>query len=102
MNVNNVLRNPAQRPDARRIGGVVLVLLLALLVAGWWLQPSAEAEGARAAASLATIDASPVPKCCQMRHAARATRACRCGGCPEAPCRSIRGEGVARTGRLLE
>ncbi|MGE5357600.1 MAG: DegQ family serine endoprotease [Bacteroidales bacterium] len=62
MNLNNFLRNRAQRFGARRIGGAVLVLLLALLVAGWWLQPSAEAEGARAAASLATIDTSPAAK----------------------------------------
>jgi Do/DeqQ family serine protease len=68
MDLNTLLRNRAQGFHARRIAGAVFVLLMVLLVAGWWLQPSAEAEGARAAASLATITNSPAPATVEPRR----------------------------------
>jgi serine protease Do len=57
--------SPTRQPRwGARAAGVALVLLTAMLVAGWWLQPPAEAKGARAAASIARIEpngSSPVP-----------------------------------------
>src|SRR5512146_2582615 len=63
MKLNEMLRAAYHKPSARRLGLTVFVLLMVLVVAGWWLQPSAEAEGARAAAALPTISQSgPVPQ----------------------------------------
>ncbi len=56
MNLNEMFK-----AGSRRIG-VILILLVALVVAGWWLQPSAEAEGARAAAAIPAISNAPVTR----------------------------------------
>ncbi len=56
MNFQEMFRAGTKRVT-RRVA-VIFLLLLVLLVAGWWLQPSAQAEGERAAAAIPAISSS--------------------------------------------
>jgi Do/DeqQ family serine protease len=62
MNVNELFRVAKTKPVARRLGLAAFVLLLVLVVAGWWLQP-AEAEATKAASPVpaATSSAATAP-----------------------------------------
>ncbi len=60
MNLNELVRVARTNTRARRFGIAGFVLLLVVLIAGWWLQP-AEADAARAAAAPAVTSATPAP-----------------------------------------
>jgi len=58
MKLNELFRVARTRPAARRLGLTAFVLLLAMVVAGWWLQP-AEAEATKSSTQVPAIASAP-------------------------------------------
>ncbi len=60
MNLNELFRVAKTKPQARRVGVAAFLLLLVLVVAGWWLQP-ADAEAPRTSPAPAVTSSTAAP-----------------------------------------